>query len=161
MLALLDAHQLAALADRRHAWGVDVFDEVWEGVRHHPPVLALALDDRARERGVTPVLGAFEPRDPNAGHGVTDAEPLLRGDMAASAVLAVEIVPAPDWTAPRLAELAADRVDEVVVVDLRRRAVTWLAMAAGRYRPVDRSALLDLDAVALAALVKRSPLATQ
>jgi hypothetical protein len=55
MLALLDAHQLAALVDRRHAWGVDRFDEVWEGVRHHPPVgphstlqqaLALALRDR-------------------------------------------------------------------------------------------------------------------
>ena len=28
MLALLDADQLAALVDRRHAWGVDVIDEV-------------------------------------------------------------------------------------------------------------------------------------
>ena len=168
MLALLDAHQLAALVDRRHAWGVDVIDEVWEGVRHHPPVgphsalqqaLALALRDRAQERSLTPVLGAFEPRDPDAGHGHKDAEPLLRGDMAASAALAVEIVPAPDWTAPRLAGLAADNVEEVVVVDLRRRVVTWLELLDGGYRPAKRSALLGLDAAALAQLISWSALA--
>jgi hypothetical protein len=60
MLALLDAHQLAALVYRRHAGGVDVVDDVWEGVRHHPPVgphsplqqaVGLALRDRAQERG--------------------------------------------------------------------------------------------------------------
>ena len=146
MLALLDAHQLAALDDRRHAWGVDVIDEVWEGVRHHPPVgphstlqqaLALALRDRAHGRGLTPVLGAFKPRDPDPahGHGHRDAEPLLRGDMAASAALAVEILPAPDWTEPRLAGLTADRVEEVVVVDLRRRASRgWRSSTAGTAR---------------------------
>jgi hypothetical protein len=168
MLALLDAHQLAALVDRRLAWGVDVFDEVWEGVRHHPPVgphsvlqqaLGLALRDRAQERGLTPVLGAFQPRDPDAGHGHKDAQPRLRGDMAASAALAVEIVPAPHWTEPRLAGLAADRVKEVVVLDLRRRVVTWLALLAGGYRPVKRSALLGLDAAALAPLISWPALA--
>lgn len=109
MLALLDAHQLAALVNRRQAWGVDVFDEMWEGVRHHPPfgphstlqqALALALRDRAQERGLTSVLGAFDPHDPDAGYGHKDAEPLLRGDMAPSAALAVEIMPGPDWTEP-------------------------------------------------------------
>jgi hypothetical protein len=170
MLALLDANQFAALVDRRHAWGVDVFDELWEGVRHHPPVgphsalqqaLALALRDRAGERGLTPVLGAFEPRDPDAGHGHKDAEPLLRGDMAASAALAVEIVPAPDRAEPRLAGLAADRVGEVVVVDLRRRVVTWLALLDGGYRPVERSELLGLDGAALAQLISWPALAEQ
>jgi hypothetical protein len=151
MLALLDADRLAALVDRRHAWGVDVFDEVWEGVRHHPPVgphstlqqvIALALRNRAQQRGLTPVLGAFEPRDPDAGHGHRDAERLLRGDMAAGAALAVEIAPAPDWTEPRLARLAADRVKEVLVVDLRRRVVTWLVLLDGRLPPrrAERSA---------------------
>ena len=168
MLALLDAHQLAALVDRRHARGVDVIDEVWEGVRHHPPVgphsalqqaFALALRDRAQERGLTPVLGAFEPRAPDAGHGHRDAEPLLRGDMAASAALAVEILPAPDRTEPRLAGLAADGVKEVVVVDLRRRVVTWLALLAGEYQPVRRSALLGLDAAAHAPLISWPALA--
>jgi hypothetical protein len=162
MLALLDDDRLAALLDRRHAWGADGFDEVWEGVRHHPPVgphsalqqaLALALRDRAQQRGLTPVLGAFDPRDPDAGRRHPDAEPLLRGDMAASAALAVEIVPAPDATEPRLAALAADRVDEVGVVDLRRREVTCLALLDGGYRSVERSALLGLDAAALAPLM--------
>ena len=66
--------------------------------------------------------------------------------MAASAALAVEIVPARDWAEPRLAGLTADRVKEVVVVDLRRRALTWLELVAGGYRPGERSALLGRDA---------------
>ena len=37
-----------------------------------------------------------------------------------------------------------------VVVDLRRRVVTWLELLDGGYRPVKRSALLGLDAAALA-----------
>ncbi|MGA2015290.1 MAG: hypothetical protein ABSH51_32855 [Solirubrobacteraceae bacterium] len=170
MLALLDAHQLTALVDRRHAWGADGFDEVWEGVRHHPPVgphsalqqaLALALYDHAQQRGLTPVLGAFEPHDPDAGRRHPDAEPLLRGDMAASAALAVEIVPAPDATEPRLAALAAHRVGEVVLVDLRRRVVTWLALLDGGYHSVERSALLGLDAAAFAQLISWPALAEQ
>jgi hypothetical protein len=168
MFALLDAPQFAALVDRRHAWGVEALDEVWEGVRRHPPVgphsalqqaLALALRDRAQERGLKPVLGAFEPRDPDASHGHSDAQPLLRGDMAASAALAVEIVPAPNCAEPRLAGLAADRVEEVIVVDLRRRAVTWLALFDVGYRPVKRSALVGLDAAALAQLISWPALA--
>jgi len=170
MLALLDDDRLAALLDRRHAWGADGFDEVWEGVRHHPPVgphsalqqaLALALYDCAQQRGLTPVLGAFEPRDPDAGRRHPDAEPLVRGDMAASAALAVEIVPARDATEPRLAGLAADRIGEVVVVDLRGRVVTWLALLDGGYCPVERSALLGLDAAALAQLISSPALAEE
>jgi hypothetical protein len=110
---------------------------------------------------LTPVLGAFEPRDPDAGHGRRDAEPVLRGDMAASAALAVEIVPASDWAESRLAGLAADRVTEVAVVDLRRRALTWLERVAGRYRPVERSALLGLHAAALTPLISWPALAAQ
>jgi hypothetical protein len=72
--------------------------------------------------------------------------------MAASAAVAVEIVPAPDWTEPRLAGLAADHVAEVVVIDLRRRVLTWLELVDGGYRPVKRSALLGLDAAVLAPL---------
>jgi hypothetical protein len=59
MLALLDADQLAALVDRRHAWGVDVIDEVWEGVRHHPPVGPhSALNRRSRSPSETALRSA-------------------------------------------------------------------------------------------------------
>jgi hypothetical protein len=81
--------------------------------------------------------------------------------MAASAALAVEIVPAPDASEPRLAGLAVDRVTEVVVVDLRRRVVTCLALLDGRYRAVERSDLLGLDAAALTPLISWPALAEQ
>ena len=110
---------------------------------------------------MTPVLGAFEPREPDAGHSHRGAEALLRGDMAASAALAIEILPAPHWTEPRLAGLTADRVEEVVVVDLRRRALAWLELLDDGYRPVKRSALLGLDAAALTPLISRPALAEQ
>jgi len=81
--------------------------------------------------------------------------------MAPSAALAVEIVPAPDWTEPRLAGLAADRVQEVVVVDVRRRVVTWLALLHGGHRAVERSALLGLDTAAFTQLISWPALAEQ
>jgi len=81
-------------------------------------------------------------------------EPRLRGDQAASAELAVEIVTAADDVQGRRSALAADRVDELVIVDPESRTVEWLALVDGDYQPTDASQLVDCTAGALSAAIE-------
>jgi hypothetical protein len=157
VLVLLDRDHLDEVQARRHAWGADVFDEVWDGVPHlgqqvgrHPDLqqqLAVLLGDAAGERGLVAVLGAYEPRPPGSPFGESAAR--IRGDSAGTAALVVEIIDA-DADEERLSALAADRVNEVMLVDLGQRTVRWLALGDGEYRPTEASRVIDLRPRALA-----------
>jgi hypothetical protein len=156
MLVLLDRGQLDAVLARRRAWGADKLDEVWEGVPHlrqhvHrrsslQQQLALLLGGAAEERGLVAVLGAYEPRPPSSPF-IESGSPVRDG--AGTAALAVEIIDA-DHGEERLAALAADRITEVVPIDLGARTVRWHALAHGEYRPTDASPVIDLWPAAFA-----------
>jgi hypothetical protein len=157
MLALLERDQLDEVLARRRAWGADKFDEVWEGVPHlghqvgrHSSLqqqLALLLRGAAEEHDLVAVLGAYEPRPPGSPFGESGER--VRGDSAGTAALAVEIIDA-DHGGDRLTALAADRISEVVLIDLGTHSVRWLALVDGEYRPTDASHVIDLRPAALA-----------
>jgi len=68
-----------------------------------------------------------------------------------TAALIVEIVSPGDETWDKLPFYAKHHVDEVLIVDLEKRSVDWLALAGGGYRPLeDRSGLIDLGPAELA-----------
>ena len=50
----------------------------------------------------------------------------------------------------RRRQAGVDRLDEVLLVDPAERSITWLALAGGEYRPVERSRLIDLGPIELA-----------
>lgn len=160
MLALLAVDLFDELQARRHDWGADKWDEVWDSVPHLRPVgahsdlqqqVAVLVRNAAIAHGLVPVLGAFEPRDP--GEHPEGRPGRLRGDQVATAALAVDIVTSREDRPRRLSWLASARVEEVVILDLDRHSVEWLALADGRYEPVDTSGLLGLSAAWLAEAV--------
>ena len=65
----------------------------------------------------------------------------------------MEIVSPGDESWQKLPFYAAQRVDELLIVDPRERAVHWLALRGGAYEPVVQSTLIDLSAAALAARI--------
>lgn len=153
------------LLERRRRSGADRHDEVWEGVLHMAPAPSLrhaALQARllqllgppASARGLTAVgdfnLGTADNyRVPDAGlHRGTS-----HGLYAASAVLVVEILSPGDATPEKLPFYAEHRVEELVIVDPDERTVQWLALHGGEYRPVRRSAVIDLDVEKLAGCI--------
>ena len=71
----------------------------------------------------------------------------------------VEIVSPGDETWEKLPFYAAHRVDEVLIVDPQERSVSWLELAGGEYRPIERSGLVDLGAQGLAERLDWPPLA--
>jgi Uma2 family endonuclease len=160
-----------ARRQRRRLSGLDRLDEVWEGVLHMVPApsgehadvtqqLAVLLDAPARAAGLYPTMGEF-----NLGEGEQDfrvpdgglhrSRPL--GAWFASAALVVEIVSPADETWQKLPFYAAHDVEEVLIVDPMRRRVDWLALAGGRYEPVQRSGLIDLGAAELAQRIDWPP----
>ena len=157
MLVLLDRDHLDEVLARRRAWGADTLDEVWEGVSHlgqqvgrHASLqqqLALLLAVPAEERGLIAVLGTYEPPPPDLPFSERAAR--VRGDAAGTAALAVEIIDAQDRE-ERLSALAADRVNEVVLVDLAARTVRWLTLTDGEYQPTDASYVIAVRPAALA-----------
>lgn len=153
---------LSALLARRHEWGADVHDEVWEGVLHMAPaptrrhaivqlrVLAL-LEALASARGMVASaefnLGdAGDFRVPDGGLHRPGPDALYNP----TAALVLEVISPGDDSWKKLPFYAAHRVDEVLIVDPDERAVHWLALADGDYHEVDRSALVDLGSTALA-----------
>jgi hypothetical protein len=151
-----------ACLERRRALGQDRHDEVWQGVYQLLPEarlrrqviqqqLAVLLGPLARARGLhaTTAFNLGETDDYRVPDGgLHRALPdLVRVSTAA---LVVEIVSPGDRTWEKLSFYADHHVDELVIVDPDKRTVDWLALTEGEYRPVERSALIDLGASQLA-----------
>ena len=163
MLALLAEDDFAEVQARRREWGADRLDEVWTGIHHLQPVgphsqlqqaIAVLLRPFAAERGLVPALGAYDRRDPGE-HGWSDiAQPILRGDHAASAALAVKIVSHAEETPGQLSSFAADHVRELVIIDVEARTVDWLALVGDDYEHVDTSRLIDCSRGKLAQTIE-------
>jgi Uma2 family endonuclease len=154
---------LDELLERRRRSGLDRLDEVWEGDLHMVPApsgehaditqqLAVLLNEPARDAGLFPTMGEFNLGDSEHDFRVPDGglhRQRLRGAWHSTAALVVEIVSPGDETWDKLPFYAAHEVDELLIVDPQEHAVHWFALADGTYRPIERSALIDLSAAEL------------
>lgn len=152
--------ELEALKERRRRAGLDRLDEVWEGVLHMVPAphgghariaqrLAELLAAPARAAGLEPAMHEFNIGQSVEDYRVPDGGVHRPGPdrlFYPTAALVVEIVSPDDETWKKLPFYAAHGVDEVLIVDPGERAVHWLRLDRGEYRPIERSALIDLGA---------------
>ena len=153
---------LDELMERRRRSGLDRLDEVWEGIYHMVPApsgphgsvewqLAQLLRPLAERAGLH-ACGQF-----NLGEGEHDfrvpdgglhrVPPLVT--WYSTAALVLEIVSPGDESWEKLPFYATHDVDEVLIVDLRKRSISWLTLENGEYRPMQHSGLIDLGAQAL------------
>lgn len=159
--------ELEALKERRRRAGLDRLDEVWEGVLHMVPApsyehaviaqqLAVALDGPARAAGLVPAMGEFNLGESEQDFRVPDGglhRPGASGIWLPTAALVVEIVSPEDESWQKLPFFAAQGVDEVLIADPGERSIRWLALAGEKYREVERSGLIELGPVELAARI--------
>lgn len=154
-----------ALLERRRRLGIDLHDEVWQGVLHMVPAphsahgrlerrVARLLDAPADAAGLEasgPInIGSAED------YRVPDGALLEPGPddvYLSSAALVIEIVSPNDETWAKLPFYADHGVRELLIVDPQERAVHWLALHGDRYEPIERSALIDLGAAELAGAI--------
>jgi len=157
---VLDPHApgLDALKERRRVSGLDRLDEVWDGVLHMVPApsfehasiaqqLAEILGPPARAAGLTAAMHEFNLGDSEDDYRIPDGglhRPGAGGVWLHTAALVVEIVSPSDETWQKLPHYAAHEVDEVLIVDPAERAIHWLGLTDGEYRPIERSGLIDL-----------------
>lgn len=154
---------LDEVLERRRRSGLDRLDEVWEGVAHMVPApsgehaeitqqLAVILDGPARAAGLVPAMGEFNLGESEHDFRVPDGavhRSRPRGVWFATAALVVEIISPGDESWEKLPFYARHAVDEVLLVDPQERAVHWLALTDGGYRPIGRSGLVDLGGAEL------------
>lgn len=76
--------------------------------------------------------------------------PGVSGTWHTTAPLVVEIVSPADESRDKLPFYAAHAVAEVLIVDSVKRSVEWLGLRDGEYRPLRRSALIELGPKELA-----------
>lgn len=152
------------LIAERERLGLDRRDEVWEGVLHMIPppsvrheVLAArlvrVLGPLADGAGLS-LTGPIGIGTPPHDYRVPDLTALRAGyepQWNVTAALVVEILSPGDKSREKLPFYAAHHVDEVLIVDPDARRVDWLTLADGEYRPIERSALLNLTPAQLAA----------
>ncbi len=152
-----------ALVERREALGLDHRDEVWEGVLHMNPPPNFAHERLASS--LHRLLGSYADAANlylvgTVGIGVKDNNripdlTLQRPQDAApqwqqTAALVIEIVSPKDKSRDKFDFYAAHEVDEILIVDPEQQTVDWLGLADGEYRPIERSALIDLGPSELA-----------
>jgi Putative restriction endonuclease len=117
-----------ALLERRRALGQDLYDEVWEGDYHMAPA-------------------------PHSSHGYVGGQlaVLLHPSTTyvPTAALVVEVVSPGDETWQKLGFYAAHSVDELLIADPAKRAVTWLVLHGGRYVEAEYNPLLRVDVAKL------------
>src|SRR5262245_11646628 len=118
--------ELQSLIDRRHALGIDLFDEVWEGSYHMAPapsaehayldnVLAVLLHPYAEAVGLVGtgpfnLGGPDDYRVPDRGYHRTQP----RGTWVPSVALVVEILSPDDETYEKFDFYASHGVDEII-----------------------------------------------
>ncbi len=155
---------LDELLDARRRSGLDRLDEVWEGVLHMVPApigehaditqqLAELLGPAARAAGLAAAMGEFNLGETKDDFRVPDGgvhRTRPRGAWHPTAALVVEVVSPGDETWEKLPFYAAHHVDELLVVDPATHKIDWLALGDGEYRPIERSALIDLGPAELA-----------
>jgi Uma2 family endonuclease len=154
-----------ALLEHRRRLGLDHRDEVWEGVLHvNPPPtgehqvilqqLAELLGPLARDASLVPLINEFGlGREGKDNYRVPDGglhRALPRGVYQRTAALVIEIVSPGDESWAKLPFYAAHEVDELLIVVPEKRAVDWLGLTDGEYRPIERSGLIDLGPSELA-----------
>ncbi|HTU80203.1 MAG TPA: Uma2 family endonuclease [Solirubrobacteraceae bacterium] len=149
---------LDELLERRRRSGLDRLDEMWDGVLHMVPApgfihaavtqqLAVILDGPARAAGLIPAMGEFNLGDSEHDYRVPDGglhRPGAGGTWLPTAALVVEIVSPGDESREKLPFYSSHHVDEVLIVDPRKRSVDWLGLAGDEYRPLERSGLIEL-----------------
>jgi Uma2 family endonuclease len=151
---------LDPLLQRRRRSGLDRLDEVWEGVLHMVPApsgqhaylaqqLAELLGPSARAAGLIAAIGEFNLGENEHDFRVPDGglhRAIPHSTWYPTVPLVVEIVSPGDESWEKLPFYAAHEVDEVLIVDPGERSVSWLGLASGEYRPIERSGLIDLGA---------------
>lgn len=158
--------ELQGLIERRHALGIDLFDEVWEGSYHLAPapnaahgyiddVLAVLLHPYALAAGLTGTgpfnLGRKDDyRVPDRGYH----RGLPRGTWVPTADIVVEVVSPDDETFEKFAFYAEHDVDEIIVADPSAKTLAlWRRTSGAGYEEAQASALLDVTAAVLAAAI--------
>jgi len=158
--------ELQSLIDRRHALGIDLFDEVWEGSYHVAPapnaahgyidhVLAILLDPYAKAAGLVGTgpfnLGhAGDYRVPDQGYHRSRPQ----GTWVPTAAIVVEVVSPDDETYEKFAFYASREVDELIVADPSAQLLTiWWRTSEMGYHEAPASALLEVTAADLAAAI--------
>ena len=150
--------ELEALLERRRQAGVDRLDEVWQGVRHLVPgpsfeharvtqQLAELLGPPARAAGLLAAMSEFNLGESEHDFRVPDGglhRPGASGVWLSTAAVVVEILSPDDESWQKLPFYAEHHVDEVLLIDLAERTVTWLQLRDGEYAPVQRSGLIEL-----------------
>jgi len=157
--------ELETLIERRRCAGADHLDEVWQGVRHLVPgpsfeharlsqQLAERLGPLARAAGLAATISEFNLGESEHDFRVPDGG-LHRSGAAgvwlSTAALVLEILSPGDETWQKLPFYAAHDVDEILIVDPTERTVTWLGLSDGDYHPLERSRLIEIGPVELAA----------
>lgn len=132
---------LNGVLENRRRSGLDRMDEIWEGVYHMVPApsgphstiesrLHRLLGPLADSAGLTMSgqcnIGESE-QDFRVPDGALHRSPPT-GVWNATAALAIEVVSPGDESWEKLPFYAAHRVDEVLIVDPRKRTVDWLAL---------------------------------
>ena len=149
--------ELEAILERRRQAGADRHDEVWEGVLHMIPPPSVD-----HERLLTKLVRLLGPYADAAGLDITGGIgiganandyrvpdlALLRPDHQPqwneTAALVVEIVSPNDKSWDKLPFYAVHEVDELVIVDLTKRTVDWLARAGDRHEPTACRPVVEL-----------------
>ena len=158
--------EMEALLDERTARGLDLWDEVWEGVYVMVPFahsrhgvvksdLVYAVEGQARRAGLQggDSFNLGEPEDyrvPDAGwhHGPTSRL------YVPTAAIVLEVRSPDDDTFAKFGFYAAHGVDELLVAEPLARTVRCWHLLDGGYVEADRSVLLDLAMADLVAEVR-------
>ena len=158
--------EIDELLARRRERGQDGYDEVWEGIYHVAPMagpqhaivqaaLVRVLGPLADAAGLT-LLGPFNLGDSDD-YRVPDAglhRTAPTTTYVPTAALVVEVLSPEDETYDKFEFYARRGVDEIVVADPANRSVRWWRRDVRAYVEIDRSALLDVTAVQIAAAIE-------